>query len=56
MRFYVSVYACMCTDEKQILLLGSYYFELTYNNLQNNRIQILKGKQCTIYKYWISAI
>lgn len=33
-----------CIDEKQILLLDSYYFELTHNSFQNNKFQLSKGK------------
>lgn len=40
----VYIYACVSVDGKQILLLGSYYFELAHNNLQNNSFQPLEGK------------
>ena len=34
----------MTVDEKQILLLDSYYFELTHHSFQNNIFQLSKGK------------
>jgi len=39
--FYVCVHACLCVNENQIPLLGLYCFELTHNNVQNNRVQLL---------------
>lgn len=34
------VYACVYVDQNQILLIGPYYFELTHNNLENNKFQV----------------
>lgn len=42
---HICVFLCVehvCVDEKQILLAGSYYFKLIYNNFQKNRFQLLK--------------